>query len=149
MKIMVIHGPNLNMLGIREKGVYGSRSLDDLCRDLKQEGERRGHTLAFYQSNSEGALIDAIHRAYFERYDGLVINPGAYTHYSYAIYDALKAIAPIPAVEVHLSDIHAREEFRKVSVTAPACIAQIAGHGEAGYVMALEALEQFASKGKN
>ena len=149
MKIMVIHGPNLNMLGIREKGVYGSRSLDDLCRDLKQEGERRGHTLAFYQSNSEGALIDAIHRAYFERYDGLVINPGAYTHYSYAIYDALKAIAPIPAVEVHLSDIHAREEFRRVSVTAPACIAQIAGHGEAGYGMALDALEQFASKGKN
>ena len=96
MKIMVIHGPNLNMLGIREKGVYGSRSLDDLCRDLKQEGEKRGHTLDFYQSNSEGALIDAIHRAYFERYDGLVINPGAYTHYSYAIYDRAQGHRPHP-----------------------------------------------------
>ena len=143
MKIMVINGPNLNMLGIREKGVYGSRSFDDVCRDLALEGERRGHALTFYQSNSEGAIIDAIHRVYFEHYDGLVINPGAYTHYSYAIYDALKAIAPIPAVEVHLSDTHSREDFRRVSVTAPACIGQIAGHGETGYGMALDVLERY------
>lgn len=143
MKIMIINGPNLNMLGIREKGVYGSRGFEEVCRDLQQEGQRRGHELTLFQSNSEGAIIDAIHRAYFERYDGIVINPGAYTHYSYAIYDALKAISPIPAVEVHLSDIHAREEFRRVSVTAPACIAQIAGHGEAGYLMAIERLEQW------
>ena len=145
MKIMVINGPNLNMLGIREKGVYGSRCFDEVCQDLQQEGERRGHVLTLFQSNSEGTIVDTIHRAYFEHYAGIVINPGAYTHYSYAIYDALKAIAPIPAVEVHLSDIHAREEFRRVSVTAPACIAQIAGHGEAGYVMAIELLERQCS----
>ena len=142
MKIMVINGPNLNIVGIREKGIYGSRSFEEICRALEEEGHRRGHTLSLLQSNSEGEIIDCIHRSYFEHYDGIIINPGAYTHYSYAIYDALKAIAPIPAVEVHLSDISARDEFRKVSVTAPACIAQIAGKGEAGYALAMDALEQ-------
>lgn len=142
MKIMVINGPNLNMLGIREKGVYGSRSFEEVCRDLRTEGERRGHEMTLFQSNSEGEIIDAIHRAYFKRYDGIVINPGAYTHYSYAIYDALRSISPIPAVEVHLSDIHSREEFRRISVIAPACIGQIYGRGEAGYTMALDLLEK-------
>lgn len=141
MKIMVINGPNLNMLGIREKGIYGSRNFEAVCRTLQAEGEHRGHEMTLFQSNCEGEIIDAIHRVYFEGYDGLVINPGAYTHYSYAIYDAIKAIAPIPAVEVHLSDVHSREDFRKISVTAPACIAQIAGHGEEGYRMALDLLE--------
>ena len=144
MKIMVINGPNLNMLGIREKGVYGSRCFEEVCRDLRAEGEGRGHEMTLFQSNSEGAIIDAIHRAYFEHYDGIIINPGAYTHYSYAIYDAIKSITPIPAVEVHLSDIHAREEFRRMSVTAPACIGQIYGHGEASYTMALDLLEEKA-----
>lgn len=140
MKIMIINGPNLNMLGIREKGVYGSRGFEEVCRDLRQEGQRRGHELTLFQSNGEGAIIDAIHRAYFERYDGIVINPGAYTHYSYAIYDALLAVR-VPAVEVHISDISRREAFRRTSVTAPACRGQIVGHGFRGYLEAMELLE--------
>ena len=146
MKIMVINGPNLNMLGIREKGVYGSRSFDDVCRDLALEGERRGHALTFYQRNSEGAIIDAIHRVYFEHYDGLVINPGAYTHYSYAIRDALASVT-MPKMEIHISDITQREEFRKISVTAPVCNGQIYGHGLAGYLEAMEKVANLIRKG--
>ena len=137
MKIMIINGPNLNMLGIREKGVYGSRGFEEVCRDLQQEGQRRGHELTLFQSNSEGAIIDTIHRAYFERYDGIVINPGAYTHYSYAIRDALASIT-VPKVEIHISNIMEREDFRKVSVTAPVCDKQIYGHGLNGYLEAID-----------
>ncbi len=139
MKIMVINGPNLNLLGIREIGVYGNMSYDQMCDKLSDYVKKLGHTAVLLQSNSEGELIDYIHSAYFEKYDGIVINPGAYTHYSYALHDALKGV-PVPAVEVHLSNIHEREEFRRISVTAPACVAQIYGHGYKGYEMAVDEL---------
>ena len=139
MKIMVINGPNMNMLGIREKNVYGTAGYDQVCAYIKEQGALRGCEVDCFQSNSEGAIIDQIHRAYFEHYDGIVINPGAYTHYSYAIHDAIKA-SQLPAVEIHLSNVHAREEFRHRSVTAPACIGQLCGFGAYGYVLAMEAL---------
>ncbi len=140
MKILIINGPNLNLLGIREPGVYGTESYADLCAYIRSEAEKTNSETAFFQSNSEGALIDAIQSAYGV-YDGIVINPGAYTHYSYAIHDALKSI-PIPAVEVHISDIQNREAFRRISVTAPACALQICGHGFAGYAEAVRFLEE-------
>jgi len=139
MKLMVINGPNLNMLGVREKGVYGNKSFDEVCQYIKVEGENRGNDITFFQSNIEGEIINCIQKAYYEEYDGIIINPGAFTHYSYALHDAIKGIN-IPTIEVHLSNIHAREEFRKTSVTAPACIGQISGFGEFGYIMAMEAL---------
>lgn len=137
MKILIMNGPNLNMLGIREPGIYGTETYDGLVGMLTQKAEELGVTLDFFQSNSEGALIDRLHQAYFDRVDGVVINPGAYTHYSYALHDALK-ILKMPKIEVHISDIRAREDFRKISVTAPACDGQIAGQGLRGYVMAIE-----------
>lgn len=136
MKILIMNGPNLNMLGIREPGIYGNDTYEGLVNRLKKKAEELSVNLEFFQSNSEGALIDRLHQAYFDRVDGVVINPGAYTHYSYALHDALK-ILKMPKIEVHISDIHAREEFRKISVTAPACDGQIAGHGLAGYEMAI------------
>ncbi|MEI3336091.1 MAG: type II 3-dehydroquinate dehydratase [Clostridium sp.] len=139
MKIMIINGPNLNMLGVREKNIYGTRNYEDVCNYVKEEGKKRNHEILMVQSNSEGEIIDFIQKAYFEKYEGIIINPGAYTHYSYAIHDALKGF-DIPAVEVHLSNIHTREEFRRKSVTAPACVGQIAGFGEYGYIMAMDAL---------
>ena len=139
MKIMIINGPNLNMLGVREKNIYSTRNYEDVCNYVKEEGKKRNHEILMVQSNSEGEIIDFIQKAYFEKYEGIIINPGAYTHYSYAIHDALKGF-DIPAVEVHLSNIHTREEFRRKSVTAPACIGQIAGFGEYGYIMAMDAL---------
>ena len=139
MKIMIINGPNLNMLGVREKNIYGTRNYEDVCNYVKEEGKKRNHEILMVQSNSEGEIIDFIQKAYFEKYEGIIINPGAYTHYSYAIHDALKGF-DIPAVEVHLSNIHTREEFRRKSVTAPACIGQIAGFGGYGYIMAMDAL---------
>ena len=139
MKIMIINGPNLNMLGVREKNIYGTRNYEDVCNYVKEEGKKINHEILMVQSNSEGEIIDFIQKAYFEKYEGIIINPGAYTHYSYAIHDALKGF-DIPAVEVHLSNIHTREEFRRKSVTAPACIGQIAGFGEYGYIMAMDAL---------
>ena len=141
MKLMIINGPNLNMLGIREKNIYGTKDFKDVCEYIEEEGKKRGHELTLLQSNLEGEIINFLQKAYYEKYDGVVINPGAYTHYSYAIHDAIKGIN-IPTVEVHLSNVHSREEFRKKSVTAPACIGQIAGFGEFGYIMAIEALEQ-------
>lgn len=137
MNILIMNGPNLNMLGIREPGIYGTDTYDGLVRMLTQKAAELDVSLDFFQSNSEGALIDRLHQAYFDRVDGVVINPGAYTHYSYALHDALK-ILKMPKIEVHISDIHAREDFRKISVTAPACDAQIAGYGLRGYVMAIE-----------
>lgn len=139
MKIMIINGPNLNMLGVREKNIYGTRNYEDVCNYVKEEGKKRNHEILMLQSNSEGEIIDFIQKAYFENYEGIIINPGAYTHYSYAIHDALKGF-DIPAIEVHLSNIHTREEFRRKSVTAPACVGQIAGFGEYGYIMAMDAL---------
>ena len=140
MKLMVINGPNLNMLGIREKNIYGTKNFDDVCNYITDEGKKRGHSIDLFQSNIEGEIINYIQKAYFESYEGIIINPGAYTHYSYAIHDAIKGVN-IPTVEVHLSNIHAREEFRKKSVTAPACIGQISGFAEYGYIMAMDALE--------
>lgn len=139
MKIMVINGPNLNMTGIREVGVYGSESYEQLKAYIEEQAAARGVQVKVLQSNHEGQIIDWIHSAYFERYDGLIINPGALTHYSFAVHDAIKA-ALIPAIEVHLSNIHAREEFRRRSVTAAACVGQICGLGKLGYILAMEAL---------
>lgn len=139
MKIMVINGVNLNMLGVREKQVYGTRNFEDICADIMAYGKQRGVELTLLQSNIEGELVEFIQKAYFEGYDGIVINPGAYTHYSYALADALRGV-DIPAVEVHLSNIHKRESFRHQSVTAPACVGQICGFGEYGYRMAVDYL---------
>ncbi|MBQ1785466.1 MAG: type II 3-dehydroquinate dehydratase [Turicibacter sp.] len=146
MKILVLNGPNLNMVGIREKEIYGTRNYNDIVDYIKEEGAKRGHEIDVLQSNYEGQIIDWLQKAYFEQYDGIIINPGAYTHYSYAIHDAIKAISDIPAVEVHLSNVHAREEFRHQSVTAPACIGQLCGFGEFGYILAIQALENYNLK---
>jgi 3-dehydroquinate dehydratase-2 len=137
-RLLVINGPNLNLLGAREPGVYGAGTYAELLELIRGAAAERGVAVCFFQSNHEGAIIDELHSA-VGVYDGIVINPGAYTHYSYAIYDALRAIA-VPAVEVHISDITAREPFRRVSVTAPACVAQIYGEGFYGYIRALDNL---------
>lgn len=137
VKLMLIQGPNLNFLGIREKGIYGTESYDDVCRDIKEYAFLKGIELDCFQSNSEGSIIDEIQKCFYEKYDGVIINPGAYTHYSYAIYDAIKSVN-IPFVEVHLSNIHQRDEFRTKSVTAAACVGQICGFGSYGYKMAVE-----------
>ncbi|MDE5655258.1 MAG: 3-dehydroquinate dehydratase [Clostridia bacterium] len=139
-KIMIINGVNLNMLGIREKGVYGTLDYKGLCSYIADKCKDKDVELDFFQSNCEGEIVTCLHNCYFNSYDGVVINPGAHTHYSYAIYDAIKAISPIPVVEVHISDIHSREAFRQVSVTASACVAQICGKGYHGYVLAVEEL---------
>lgn len=136
MKLYVIHGPNLNLLGRREPDIYGSVTLDEINELIRAEAEKSGCECVFFQSSCEGAVIDKIHEAASEA-DGIIINPAALTHYSYAVRDALKA-SGLSAVEVHLSNIHAREEFRRNSVTAPVCTGQIAGFGAAGYLMALE-----------
>lgn len=137
-KILVMNGPNLNMLGIREKGVYGTKTLGDINAFITKKAKDWDVELEFYQSNHEGAMIDKLHEA-FGKKDGIILNAGAYTHYSYALRDAISSIS-IPCVEVHLSDIHAREEFRHVSVIKEVCIAQICGRGEQGYVDALALL---------
>ena len=139
IKVMVINGPNLNMVGVREKGIYGSRDFNDICKYIESSAKDRNIEVTLFQSNIEGEIINNIHKSYYEKYDGIIINPGAYTHYSYAIFDAIKAVN-IKTVEVHLSNIHAREEFRHKSVTAPACIGQICGFGEQGYVLAMDAI---------
>ena len=139
MKIMLINGVNLNFVGIREKGIYGNKSFDDICAQIKKYAEEKDVELTLFQSNCEGEIVDCLQKAYFERYDGVIINPGAHSHYSIAIYDAIKSIS-LPCVEVHLSNVHAREEFRKNCVTAGACVGQICGFGELGYKMAIDAL---------
>ena len=138
MRILVLHGPNLNLLGERDPKIYGSQSLEELNRQIEAHARRLGVEVEFFQSNHEGALIDRIHEAR-RRVDGIVINPGALTHYSYALRDAIEAVG-LPAVEVHLSDIHARELFRQTSVIAPVCLAQISGKGAQSYVEGLERL---------
>lgn len=138
MKILVINGPNLNLLGSREPDIYGKQDYAALLQQFDEFAKKNGITIDAFQSNSEGALIDRIHAA-AGVYDGIVINPGAYTHYSIAILDALKAI-DVPAIEVHLSNIAAREDFRHVSVTAAGCIGQISGLGFDSYFLAIEGL---------
>lgn len=137
MKLLVINGPNLNFLGIREKSVYGAQDYDYLLDMIAKKGKKEGCTIEVFQSNHEGAIIDRIQDAYFDGTQGIVINPGAYTHYSYAIRDALASIT-VPKVEIHISNIMEREDFRKVSVTAPACDKQIYGQGLDGYMMAVD-----------
>lgn len=137
MKILVINGPNINFLGIREKDVYGTKNYDDLLAMIADKGRQEGCTIEVFQSNHEGAIIDRIQDAYFDGTEGIVINPGAYTHYSYAIRDALASIS-VPKVEIHISNIMEREDFRKVSVTAPACDRQIYGQGLEGYLTAID-----------
>ena len=138
MKILVMNGPNLNFLGIREKNIYGTQNYDALVKMIWEKAAQTGCEIEIWQSNHEGAMIDKIQEAYYNGTDGIVINPGAYTHYSYAIHDALKSVEQIKKVEIHISDITSREEFRKVSVTAPACDRQIYGHGLEGYLEAID-----------
>lgn len=140
MKILVINGPNLNLLGLREPDIYGKRTYDDLLRMISQEAERLHVSVEFVQSNHEGDLVDAIQRAY-QAFDGIIINPGAYTHTSVALLDAVKAVG-VPTVEVHISDPDTREEFRKISYIRAACAASIKGHGLDGYLEALRFLAQ-------
>jgi 3-dehydroquinate dehydratase-2 len=139
-KVLVLHGPNLNMLGIREPGVYGSVTLEAINQNLIQLAKHHAMELEIVQSNHEGELIDQIHRAFGVK-DGIVINPGAFTHYSYAIRDALSSVS-LPIIEVHLSNIHSRESFRHQSVIAPVVIGQIAGFGAYSYELGLLALVQ-------
>jgi len=135
MKVLIINGPNINMLGTREPDVYGKEDYNALVKGIEKKAEVLGIEAQIVQSNSEGAIIDYIQGAH-NNYDGIIINPGAYTHYSYAISDAIKAIN-VPVIEVHLSNIHSREQFRRTSVTAEGCIGQISGLGFASYYTAL------------
>ncbi len=139
MKFLVINGPNLNMLGIREPDIYGSRTYDELVGMIREAAEELGVDVEFYQSNHEGDLVDKIEEAYFRHFDGIVINPAAYTHTSVALLDAVKAVK-IPTVEVHISDVDARDDFRKVSYIRQACIATISGRGFEGYIDAIKLL---------
>lgn len=138
MKYLVINGVNLNMLGIREPGIYGKSTLADLEKYVSERAHELGVEVDFYQSNYEGDICTKIQQA-LGVYDGIIMNPGAFTHYSYAIRDALGSVK-LPAIEVHISNIHKREEFRHHSVAVPECIGQICGLGFKGYVLALEAL---------
>ena len=137
-KILVINGPNLNMLGKREPDVYGNKDYNSLCTEIIAFGRQIGAEVEVAQSNIEGEIVNFIHSAQ-GKFDGIVINPAAYTHYSYAIYDALRSV-DVPAVEVHISNVHAREEFRHKSVTAAACVGQICGLGIESYKLAIRYL---------
>ena len=139
-KILVINGPNINFLGIREKGIYGQDNYDTLVNMIEDKAKELGVEVEVFQNNSEGAIIDRIQKAYYEKVSGIVINPGAYTHYSIAIRDALSSIEDIPKIEVHISNVHRREEFRHTSVTVPVCNGQVVGLGLKGYLYAMEAV---------
>ena len=138
MKILVINGPNINMLGIREKNIYGNNDYNSLVEKIKKEANELNCQVDFFQSNIEGEIITSIQKA-FGVYDGIIINPAAYTHYSIGILDALKSVN-IPAIEIHISNIHQREDFRKKSITVEGCIGQISGLGFEGYTLALRGL---------
>ena len=138
-RLLVINGPNLNMLGIRQPEIYGHTTYEDLKAMISAEADRLGVEVSFFQSNHEGALVDAIQQAYFDHVDGIIINPAAYTHTSVALLDALKAVG-IPAVEVHISDVSKREDFRQVSYVRLACCKTFAGCGFEGYKLAAEFL---------
>ena len=139
MNILVINGPNMNMLGIRQPEIYGKATYSDLLEMIQQEADRMGVQVSFFQSNHEGALVDAIQQAYFDKVDGIIINPAAYTHTSVALLDAVKAVG-IPTVEVHVSDPDTREDFRHISYIRAACVGTIRGHGLPGYLEALHLL---------
>ncbi|MCF0172835.1 MAG: type II 3-dehydroquinate dehydratase [Bacteroidales bacterium] len=139
MKIVVINGPNLNMLGVREPQIYGSESYSALENMISRYASERGVEVGIYQSNHEGALVDRIQQAWRDRADGIVMNPGAYTHTSVALLDALKSVN-IPCVEVHISDLSKREPFRQISYVREACVATITGHGLRGYLEAIDIL---------
>ena len=148
MKILVINGPNLNFLGIREKAIYGDQDYDHLLQMIAGKGTETGSEIEVFQSNHEGAIIDRIQDAYFDGTEGIVINPGAFTHYSYAIHDALASVT-MPKVEIHISDITKRESFRQVSVTKAACDDQIYGKGLNGYLLAIDRLIELAKAQKS
>lgn len=139
MKILVLNGPNLNMLGIREPAIYGSGTYADLQALIRAHAAERQVDVSFFQSNHEGTLVDAIQQAYDDKVDGIIFNPAAYTHTSVALLDALKAVG-IPTVEVHISDVSSREDFRQVSFVRAACVATVAGKGFAGYNEAMDIL---------
>ena len=139
MKFLVLNGPNINFLGIREPGIYGKSTYKDLMQTVTDYALKRGVEVTFCQSNCEGALVDAIQKAYSDKIDGIIFNPAAYTHTSIAILDAVKAVS-IPTVEVHLTDVDAREEYRKISYVREAAIKTISGHGFDGYTMAIDCL---------
>jgi 3-dehydroquinate dehydratase-2 len=140
MRVLVLHGPNLNLLGLREPEMYGTQTLDDLNREIVDAATGFGITATCEQYNGEGQIIDALHAARVT-HDAIVINPGAYAHYSYAIADALRSIG-LPAIEVHLTNVAARDEFRRISVTATACLASISGLGSGSYILALRSLAE-------
>ncbi len=144
-KILIINGPNLNLLGEREPGVYGSQNYSDLCDMIMDKAEELGAKCEIFQSNHEGAIIDRLHSAR-TLFSGIVLNAGAYTHYSYAIRDAISAIK-IPVVEVHISNVFARDEFRKNSVIAPVCSGSISGFGFGSYLMAMDGLVKYSQEG--
>ena len=146
MKILVINGPNLNFLGIREKKIYGTQDYQYLLDLIDKKAKETGDEIQTFQSNHEGAIIDKIQEAYYNDVDGIVINPGAFTHYSYAVRDALASVAAIPKIEVHISNVHTREEFRHTSVTVPVCNGQVVGLGLKGYLYAMEAVVDLAMK---
>ncbi|MGN0709426.1 MAG: type II 3-dehydroquinate dehydratase [Anaerovoracaceae bacterium] len=148
MKILVINGPNIDMLGIREPDIYGKKTYRDLMAYIEREAAERDVDVEFYQSNHEGDLVDKIHYAYFHHYDGIVINPAAYTHTSVALLDAVKAVM-IPTVEVHISDVPSREDFRQVSYIRKACIATITGRGFKGYADAMDVIIGHVSSDKD
>lgn len=144
MKILIINGPNINMLGIREKNIYGVNDYNSLVEKIKKEASELDCQVDFFQSNIEGEIITSIQKA-FGVYDGIIINPAAYTHYSIGILDALKSVN-IPAIEIHISNIHQREDFRKKSITVEGCIGQISGLGFEGYTLALRGLVNLIRK---
>jgi len=140
VKFLVLNGVNLNLTGLREKSVYGNETLEEINAKIAAYCKASGDEVEFYQSNSEGALVDALHKAFLEKaYDGILFNAGAYTHYSYALRDAIAAI-DIPVVEVHMSNVHAREEFRHVSVLSEVCKGGVFGFGAGSYIAAVEGL---------
>ena len=145
MKLLILNGPNLNLLGIREPNIYGKETYTDLCERIRAYANQKGIEVRLVQSNHEGALVDAIQAAYFDGLDGIVINPGAYTHTSIALLDAIKGVN-LPTVEVHISDPDTREEVRKISYLRAACIATVKGHGTHGYLEAIDLLLEEAKK---
>ena len=147
MKIRIINGPNINFTGIREKGIYGTKTLADIENDILDFAKNNNIEAECFQSNYEGGIIDYLQKCYYDGVDGIVINPGAFTHYSYAVRDAIASVN-IPVVEVHMSNIHKREEFRHTSVTVPVCIGQICGLGDYGYKLGILAVKNHIENNK-